>query len=60
MSGSQEAATVQLQAEIDREGREKLVLKPEFSDQITTADALAMKANLSLPWKKLRLMRRYS
>lgn len=56
VSGSQEAATVQLREEI---GREKLLQDSQFHAEITTADALAMKANYSLPWNKLRLVRRY-
>ena len=59
VSGSQKAATVQLQEEIGREGRDKLLLNSEFRAEISTADALAMKANLRVPWNKLRLMRKY-
>ena len=59
MSGSPEAASVQLQDEVGREGREKLLSSADFCREITPHEALAMKANLGLPWKKLRIMSRY-
>ena len=43
----------------DRESRRKPFSEPEFNTSITTEEALAMKATLSLLWKKLRIMRRY-
>ena len=51
VSGGQEVA----QAEMSSEGRANFLLQPEFC---TTADALAMKASLSLHWNKLRIMSR--
>ena len=59
MSGSPEAASVQLQDEVGREGREKLLSSADFCKEITPHEALAMKANLGLPLKKLRIMSRY-
>ena len=56
MSGIPEAASVQLQDEVGREGGEKMLSSADFCKEITPQEALAMKANLSLPWKKLRIM----
>lgn len=45
--------------ELDREKMRTLVSDSDFKTKMTTEEALAMKASLSLPWKKLRIMRRY-
>ena len=60
VSGGEKAAAVQLEDELDKEGRKKLMTDSEFRKKITTEDALAMKATLALPWNKLRIMRRYN
>ena len=60
VSGSPEAATAQLQEELGREEREKMLYSSGFNSKITPQEALAMKVNLNLPWKKLRIMRRYN
>ena len=60
VSGGREAACQQLDDELDKEGRQKLLCSKEFSVALTTEESLAMKTNLVLPWKKLRVMRRYS
>ena len=59
ISGGVDAAQVQLQDELTKEGRGELLQKSEFAQPITTQDSLAMKASLGLPWKKLRVMKRY-
>ena len=60
VSGGEKAAAVQLEDELDKEGRKKLMTDSEFRKKVTTKDALAMKATLALPWNKLRIMRRYN
>lgn len=62
ISGGAKAAQDQLQDEVlllDKEEREKLLRDPTFSGTLFTIDAMATKANLSLPWHKLRIMRKY-
>ena len=41
------------------EEREKLMKEANFSITIPPEEGLAMKADLCLPWRKLRIMRRY-
>lgn len=43
---------------LSREDRTKLLASAEFSSQITRETALAMKADLMIPWNKMRIMRR--
>ena len=55
------AASAQLHDEVaalSTEERQKLV-DTEFSVEIKSEDALALKADLMIPWKKMRTMRRY-
>ena len=59
ISGGGEAAKEQLAHELGKEGRQKMLRESNFSVELTTEESLAMKANLSLPWNKLRIMRRY-
>lgn len=61
MSGGD--TTVQLSAEIkslEKEEREKLLEDAQLPVVIPTDHALAMKADLGLPWNKFRILRRYS
>ena len=60
VSGGASAASVQLQDEVGKDVRGKLVSDSKFSTQISTQESLAMKASLALPWNKLRIMRRYT
>lgn len=56
------AASAQLHDEVaalSAEERQKLV-DTEFSVEIKSEDALALKADLMIPWKKMRTMRRYN
>ena len=60
-SGGESSA--QLQAEVrslTKEQREQLLQKAQLPVVIPTNHALAMKADLSLPWNKLRIIRRYT
>lgn len=60
MSGGVAAAKDQLGDEfrvLNKEDRQKLPTS-DFAVELTTKDSLAMKANLGLPWRKLRIMRR--
>lgn len=59
ISGGTEAASVQLQEEIGKEGRKKLMLDPGFAHLISAEESLLMKTNMGLPWHKIRLGRRY-
>ena len=55
------AGVIQQQDELaclSYQDRQKLL--GDFSTQISPEDTLAMKANLMMPWKKLRTMRRYT
>lgn len=55
------ASVEQLQDEVaalSSDERQQLLTSTEFSVSITTEDALAMKADLLIPWQKLRVMRR--
>ena len=45
---------------LSKEEREELLGKAGLPIEIPTDHALAMKADLSLPWNKLRIVRRYS
>ena len=45
---------VQLQDEVGKEARRKLISDSKFTKEISTQESLAMKASLGLPWKKLR------
>ena len=66
LSGIREAvsggdAIVQFQSEVrclSREERQQLLQKADLPVVIPTDHALAMKADLSLPWNKLRVIRR--
>ena len=59
ISSGAEAAKDQLVCEVGKKEREKLLNESAFSVELTTEESLALKANLSLPWNKLRIMRRY-
>lgn len=53
--------SVQLQDELavlTKEEREELLVSAASPTQITPEETLAMKADLALPWRKLRIMRR--
>ncbi len=53
-----EAARSQLEGEfriLHKEERQKLLYHSDFAVELTTEDSLAMKANLALPWNKLRI-----
>ena len=55
-------SSVQLQAEVrslSKEQREELIGQAGLPIKIPTDQALAMKADLSLPWNKLRVISRY-
>ncbi len=55
------AASAQLEDEVaslSRAERQKLLASGSFSVQVTANDALAMKADLVIPWQKMRVMRR--
>ena len=45
---------------LPKEVREELTKELKFSVHIPADQSLAMKADLCLPWKKLRIMRRYT
>ena len=54
-------STVQLQAEIKsltKEERDELLYQAQLPIVIPSDHALAMKADLGLPWNKLRILRR--
>ena len=54
-------ASAQLQDEVaalTQDERQQLIASGDFSVPITAEDALAMKADLVFPWKKVRVMRR--
>ena len=53
VSGGEEAVK-----DLDLEERQKLLQDTAFSMKLSIEESLAMKANLSLPWHKLRIMRR--
>jgi len=56
-------STFQLAAEVNhltREQREELLQQAQLPLVIPPNHALALKANLSIPWGKLRVLRRYS
>ena len=56
------SASAQLQDEVaalSTDECQRLVDTAEFSVEITPDDALALKADLMIPWKKMRTMRRY-
>ena len=44
---------------IPKEERNDLMKEANFNVHVLPEEGLAMKADLCLPWKKLRLMRRY-
>ena len=44
---------------LPREMREDLIKDMKFTVHVPPEQSLAMKADLCLPWKKLRIMRRY-
>lgn len=45
---------------LSREEKEKLLSEAKLPILIPTDHALALKADLSIPWNKLRVLRRYS
>lgn len=55
-------STAQMAAEVkalSKEERESILQEAQLPIFIPTDHALAMKADLSLPWNKLRILRRY-
>ncbi len=53
----------QLTAEVKKlcsKKRQKLLTDARFSTEIAATKGLAMKADLGIPWNKLRVMRRYA
>ena len=52
------APTVQHQDEMRVDERQALLSSSDFTTKLTCHAALAMKANLMIPWKKMRIMRR--
>ena len=61
ISGGARAAAEQLQHEVSaltNDERQELLTSSEHSAQISAEETLAMKADLVLPWRKLRIMRR--
>jgi len=56
-------SSVQLKAELkvlNREERKDLLQSVQLPVQIPTDHSLAMRADLALPWAKLRIINRYS
>ena len=54
-------SSAQLQDEVvalSQDERQQLLTTAGFSVQITVEDTLAMKADLVIPWQKIRVMRR--
>ena len=45
-------------ASLSQEERQQLIAAKDFCQPISAADTLAMKADLVVPWNKLRIMRR--
>ena len=55
------AGALQLEDEVaalSREQRQRLLTSEDFRVEISAEDSLAMKADLVLPWNKIRVMRR--
>ena len=59
VSGGADAAAVQLQEEIGKETRKKLMADPQFARPISAEESLLMKTSMGLPWHKIRQGRRY-
>ena len=59
VSGGADAAAVQLQEEIGKEARKKLMADPQFARPISAEESLLMKTSMGLPWHKIRQGRRY-
>ena len=63
MSGGESSEHIQLQSEIrllDSEDREKLLHTIGLHTEVSAEQGLALKADLAIPWNKLRVMRRYN
>ncbi len=45
---------------LPKEERDEIMKKVNFSVFVSPEQGLAMKSDLCIPWRKLRLMRRYS
>ena len=54
ISGGEAAASAQLQEEIGKEGRRKLMEDPGFARPISVEESLLMKTSMGLPWHKIR------
>ena len=57
VSGGKSSA--QLQDELDKEGRDKLLSDEAFCREISPEEALSLKSTHGFPWNKIRNMRRY-
>lgn len=62
-SGNEDSADIQMAMELklqSKEKRQKILKEAGFSltDTPTVAQALAMKADVGIPWSKLRTLRR--
>ena len=49
VSGGADTTSVQLQDEVGKEARRKLISESTFTKEISTQESLAMKASLGLP-----------
>ena len=61
VSGGGEDARRQLQAEVramPREERQKLLSEAGIGVEMTASQALAIKADLAIPWYRIRVLRR--
>ena len=64
ISGGLEASSTQLQHELKQAARERHQLLQEagllaLTHTVSPAEAIAVKADLSIPWTKLRALQRY-
>ena len=62
ISGGREGASRQLELEVralSKEDRQKLLEKAGFGVEMDATQVLAIKADLAIPWYRLRILRRY-
>lgn len=62
ISGGRDGASRQLQVEVKampKEDRQKLLEEAGFGIEMDATQVLAIKADLAIPWYRLRILRRY-
>jgi len=62
ISGGREGASRQLELEVralSKEDRQKLLEEAGFGVEMDATQVLAIKADLAIPWYRLRILRRY-